>query len=235
MKEPQKKQKPPLRPTINKKPAWQVVLFISVVMVGLGFFYGFMYPWLTLQTTAKFSAPKPEGVLVKPSLTPPTPRETSPVELSPSPFSSPTSTSLPITNKTFASYFSHSWDIPKPTGDNSDFWLEVDLSSQTLFAYQGSTLLKSFAVSTGTSDFRTVPGSFKIYAKYTYYTMRGSGYYLPDVPYSMFFFKGYSIHGTYWHHNFGMPMSHGCVNMETSAAAWLYSQTSIGTPVFVHN
>ena len=108
------------------------------------------------------------------------------------------------------------------------------LSSQMLVAYQGSTMLKSFAVSTGTNNFPTVPGSFKIYAKYTYYTMRGPGYNLPNVPYTMFFYKGYSIHGTYWHHNFGTPMSHGCVNMETSAAAWLYDQTSIGTPVLVH-
>jgi lipoprotein-anchoring transpeptidase ErfK/SrfK len=110
----------------------------------------------------------------------------------------------------------------------------VDLSSQTLFAYQGDTLLKSFLVSTGTRNFPTVPGSFKIYAKSNYYTMRGPGYYLPDVPYSMFFYKGFSIHGTYWHHNFGTPMSHGCVNMETSAAAWLFARTSLGTPVFVH-
>ena len=216
------------------KPAWQVVLIIALVVTGLGVFFGFIYPWLTLQTEVKFSAPKPKGVLVKPSLTPPTPSETPLVEPSTAPVSSPTSLPLPVTNKTFASYFSHSWDIPKLSGDVSDFWLEVDLSSQMLFAYQGSILLKSFTVSTGTSDNSTVPGSFMIYAKYNYYTMRGPSYYLPDVPYSMFFFKGYSIHGTYWHHNFGTPMSHGCVNMETSAAAWLYDQTSIGTPVFVH-
>ena len=234
MKKPQKKQKPPLHLAINKKPTWQVLLFIAVVVIGLGIFIRFMYPWLTLQAAVKFSAPKPEGVLIKPSLTPTTPLETPLVELTSTPLSSSASSPLAVTNKTFASYFSHSWDIPKLTGDGSDFWLEVDLSSQTLFAYHGSTLLKTFAVSTGTSAFPTVPGSFKIYSKYTYYTMRGPGYNLPDVPYSMFFYKGYSIHGTYWHHNFGTPMSHGCVNMETSAAAWLYDQTSIGTPVFVH-
>jgi len=234
VKKPQKKRKPPLHPSINKKPAWQVVLFIAVGVIGLGVFFGFMYPWLTLQAAAKFSVPKPEDVLVKPSLTPATPLETPLVELTPAPLSSSPSLPLAVTNKTFASYFSHSWDIPKISGNGSDFWLEVDLSSQTLFAYQGSTLLKTFAVSTGTSKFPTVPGSFKIYAKYNYYTMRGPGYNLPDVPFSMFFYKGYSIHGTYWHHNFGTPMSHGCVNMETSAAAWLYDQTSIGTPVFVH-
>ena len=211
-----------------------MVLLISVVMVGLGIFFRLINPWLTLQSAAKFSVPKPEGILIKPSLIPTTAMETPLVEPTPAPLASSPSLPLAVSNKTFASYFSHSWDIPNLTGNGADFWLEVDLSLQTLFAYQGSALLKSFAVSTGTSSFPTVPGSFKIYAKYNYYTMRGPGYYLPDVPYSMFFYKGYSIHGTYWHHNFGTPMSHGCVNMETSAAAWLFGQTSIGTPVLVH-
>lgn len=139
-----------------------------------------------------------------------------------------------VTNKTYATFFAHSWDLPLPSSQ-SDFWIEVDLSDQKLFAYQGSKLIKSFLISSGTSKYPTVPGEFKVYAKYTRYTMRGPGYYLPDVPFSLFFFKGYSIHGTYWHHNFGTPMSHGCINMETSAAEWLFNQAQIGTPVFVHN
>ena len=57
---------------------------------------------------------------------------------------------------------------------------------------------------------------------------------LPNVPYTMYFYKGYGIHGTYWHHNFGHPMSHGCVNMRTSDAAWLFNWASVGTPVVTH-
>ena len=234
MKKPQKKQKPPHPPAVKKKPAWQMVLFAGVVVIGLAAFSGWLYPRLTLPTSIKFIASKPEGILIKLTPTPSTPSEALPVEPTHEPDAPPSPSPISVSNITFASYFSHSWDIPKPTGDGSDFWLEVDLSSQTLFAYQGDTLLKSFLVSTGTRNFPTVPGSFKIYAKYNYYTMRGPGYYLPDVPYSMFFYKGFSIHGTYWHHNFGTPMSHGCVNMETSAAAWLFARTSLGTPVFVH-
>lgn len=234
MKKTQKKQKATLPPTAIKKPAWQAVVFICVASVALGIFFLLIYPQITLQAAARFSVPKPADVLVKPTLTPFTPSDSLLVEPTPASQSSSLAMPVPVSNKTFASYFSHSWDIPKSTVNGSDFWLEVDLSLQTLYAYQGNTLLKSFKVSTGTSDFPTAPGSFKIYAKYTSYTMRGPGYYLPDVPYSMFFYKGYSIHGTYWHHNFGTPMSHGCVNMETSAAAWLFEQTSMGTPVFVH-
>ena len=45
----------------------------------------------------------------------------------------------------------------------------------------------------------------------------------------------YGIHGTYWHHNFGTPMSHGCVNMLTEDAGWLYDWASIGTVVYIRN
>jgi len=156
---------------------------------------------------------------------------------SPEPTSTPSSPAAEpppaVTNKTYASFFAHPWDIPLPAG-RSDFWIEVDLSDQKLHTYQGGRLLKSFSISSGTRKYPTVPGEYKVFAKYTHYTMRGPGYYLPNVPYVLFFYKGYSIHGTYWHHNFGIPMSHGCVNMETGAAEWLFNQAQIGTPVFVH-
>ncbi|KKP46220.1 MAG: hypothetical protein UR39_C0014G0011 [Candidatus Woesebacteria bacterium GW2011_GWA1_33_30] len=55
-------------------------------------------------------------------------------------------------------------------------------------------------------------------------------YYLPNVPYVMFFandqipaYRGFSFHGTYWHNNFGQPMSHGCINMKTEEAGLLYN------------
>ena len=81
----------------------------------------------------------------------------------------------------------------------------------------------------------TVTGTYQIYAKYSQYTMRGPDYDLPDVPYTMFFYKGYSIHGTYRHHNFGTPMSSGCVNMKTEEAAWIYENAPVGTYVFIHS
>jgi lipoprotein-anchoring transpeptidase ErfK/SrfK len=65
--------------------------------------------------------------------------------------------------------------------------------------------------------------------------MAGPGYYLPDVPYTMYFYRGYGIHGTYWHSNFGTPMSHGCVNMQTDEAGWMFNWASVGTLVNVHN
>jgi lipoprotein-anchoring transpeptidase ErfK/SrfK len=117
---------------------------------------------------------------------------------------------------------------------NGDRWIDVDLSTQTLYAYEGNTVVASFLVSTGVAQFPTVTGRFHIYVKYLYTDMAGPGYYLPNVPYTMYFYKGYGIHGTYWHHNFGHPMSHGCVNMYTPDAAWMFNFASVGTLVNVH-
>lgn len=216
---------------------WPVYLFFLLVALGLWLAYWLGSPLLTITASEIVTAPRPEGVLLKPTLMP-----TSQPLPSATPFPASTAiptmtmipTSAPVENKTYASYYAHSWDIPDQAASIHDFWLEVDLSEQMVYAYDGSTLLNSFLVSTGTSEHPTVTGSYKIYAMYTYYSMRGPGYYLPDVPYSMFFYKGYSLHGTYWHSNFGTPMSHGCVNMETSAAAWVYERARIGTNVIVH-
>jgi lipoprotein-anchoring transpeptidase ErfK/SrfK len=110
----------------------------------------------------------------------------------------------------------------------------VNLSAQTVQAYLGSELLNTFIVSTGTWRTPTVTGQYRIYVKYRYADMSGPGYYLPDVPYVMYFYRGYGLHGTYWHSNFGTPMSHGCINLRTDEAGWLFDFASVGTLVNIH-
>jgi lipoprotein-anchoring transpeptidase ErfK/SrfK len=78
-----------------------------------------------------------------------------------------------------------------------------------------------------------VRGQFRVYVKYRSQTMSGPGYYLPNVPYVMYFHRDYGLHGTYWHSNFGRPMSRGCVNLRTPDAQWLYNWAEVGTPVHV--
>lgn len=121
--------------------------------------------------------------------------------------------------------------VPAPTGGK---WIEVDLSSQRTYAHQGDTVVRSMVVSTGISRYPTPVGRFRIYAKYPAVAMSGPGYYLPGVPHTMFFYRGYALHGTYWHHNFGHPMSHGCINLTKPDAAWLYSWAPSGTLVVIH-
>jgi len=110
----------------------------------------------------------------------------------------------------------------------------VDLSDQRLFAYDNGVLLRAVTVSTGLPGTPTVLGDYNVYVKYGAQTMSGPGYYLPDVPYVMYFYQGYALHGTYWHNNFGQPMSHGCVNMPTTESEWFFNNfVEVGTPVHV--
>jgi len=120
------------------------------------------------------------------------------------------------------------------SGGGGNRWIDVNLSTQSVYAYEGDTVVNSFIVSTGTWLTPTVTGQYKIWIKLRSAPMSGPGYYLPDVPYIMYFYKGYGLHGTYWHNNFGTPMSHGCVNLRTSDAEWLYNWASVGTVVNVH-
>ncbi|NLG74389.1 MAG: L,D-transpeptidase, partial [Chloroflexi bacterium] len=125
--------------------------------------------------------------------------------------------------------------VQRPPGVGPDErWIDVNLSEQRTYAYEGDQLVNSFVVSTGLWNTPTVTGQYRIYVKYRYADMAGPGYYLPDVPYVMYFYKGYGLHGTYWHNNFGTPMSHGCVNLKTEEAGWLYEWASVGTVVNVH-
>lgn len=102
-------------------------------------------------------------------------------------------------------------------------WIDVDLTLQRLTAYEGNTPVFQALVSTGLPNTPTVVGQFHIYWKLSSTAMAGPGYYLPGVPYTMYFYRGYALHGTYWHNNFGRPMSHGCVNLRTEDAQWLFN------------
>ncbi len=110
-------------------------------------------------------------------------------------------------------------------------WIEINLSEQTLYAHEGDNIAYKFLISSGKWG-ATPKGEFQIWIKLRYATMSGGSkgngtyYYLPNVPYVMYFYKGYGLHGTYWHNNFGTPMSHGCVNLSTIDAEKLYWWTN---------
>jgi lipoprotein-anchoring transpeptidase ErfK/SrfK len=187
---------------------------------------------------------RPIGALEKPSLTPTftlTFTATSTATFTPTPTDTPTPTPTDTATPTATPT-----DTLVPTGAPpvtgeipadiapGEHWIDVNLSEQMVYAYEGDTVVNSFLVSTGTWQHPTVTGQYRIYVKYRYADMTGPGYYLPDVPFTMYFYEGYGLHGTYWHHNFGTPMSHGCVNLRTEDAAWLYDFADVGTLVNVH-
>lgn len=114
-------------------------------------------------------------------------------------------------------------------------WIEIDLATEKLTAWQGNTPVYSTLVSTGLATHPTPRGVFNVNRKLRYDLMTGPGYNYPNVPYVMYFYTGgYAIHGTYWHNNFGHPMSHGCVNLPTPAAEWIYNWAPLGTTVWIH-
>lgn len=121
-----------------------------------------------------------------------------------------------------------------PSTQQRGRWIDINLSRQTLTAYEGKRAVFSTLVSSGLARTPTPVGRFAIRTKYRAQTMVGPGYRLPNVPHVMYFVGSYAMHGTYWHSNFGRPMSHGCVNMSLADAAWLYNWASIGTPVVIH-
>ncbi len=122
---------------------------------------------------------------------------------------------------------------PPPPGTGRRFL--VVLSEQRLYAYEDDQMVRTMLISSGVSQYPTVTGTFHIYLRYASARMIGPGYDLPNVPYVMYFYQSYGLHGTYWHSNFGHPMSHGCVNMPTTEAEWAYNWSTYGTPVIIRN
>ncbi len=115
---------------------------------------------------------------------------------------------------------------------STERWVEVDLSEQLAVAYEGTTPVKAFVVSTGVGSTPTVQGTFRIWAKIAMQDMRGGSraagtyYHLRDVKNVQYFHRSYGFHGTYWHDNYGTPMSRGCINMTNEDAKWLFDWTS---------
>jgi lipoprotein-anchoring transpeptidase ErfK/SrfK len=237
-----KKKRPLIHPPIaveKHSTVWLWVLMGIVFMVL--FFYGLdLIPDKFVQAAEK-AGPIFQETFAKPSLTPtptntptntPTPTQTptSTPTASPTPTATPTetSTATPYPTATTVQYP----DIPE--GIDDEKWIDIDLSSQRLYAYAGRKMVQSFLVSTGTWQHPTLTGQYHVYIKLRYDDMSGPGYYLPDVPYTMYYYLGYGIHGTYWHNNFGTPMSHGCVNLRTEDAAWLFNWSYVGILVNIH-
>jgi len=163
-----------------------------------------------------------------------TPIPTNTPEPTATPTEVPTDTPVPLPSETPYIPPPPTAAIPPSGGDPASRWIDINLSTQTVTAYDGDTPLRYFVVSTGLPNTPTVTGQFSIYLRYDSQTMSGPGYYLPGVQWVQYFYQGYALHGTYWHTNFGQPMSHGCVNMTNDDALWLYQWAEYGTVVNVH-
>jgi hypothetical protein len=135
-------------------------------------------------------------------------------------------------------------------------WIEINITQQRMWAYQGSTQIMTSLVSTGLDPNFTSEGTFYIRIKFPKQDMKGftsdtgevvgfgepdeapdgtSSYEVKDVPDVMYFTQSAeALHGAYWHNNFGNPMSHGCVNQPLNVAKFMYGWAPLGTMVWVH-
>lgn len=135
---------------------------------------------------------------------------------------------------------------------DAERWIEVDLSEQKLKAWEGGSLYLESLVSSGLPWWPTPTGEFRIWIKLRSTKMEGGSgryyYYLPNVPYVMYFendavpsWRGYGLHGTYWHNAFGTQRSHGCLNLPTPIAQKLFywvdskGEGKTGTRVVIHD
>jgi hypothetical protein len=129
---------------------------------------------------------------------------------------------------------------PPEVTRSAERWIDVDLASQVLVAYEGTRPVFATLVSTGRGDGDTATrvGVHRIWVKLVSSDMSNierddgtSHYSMQDVPYVQFFDEGIALHGTYWHNDFGHPHSHGCVNLAPLDARRLFSFTGPRLPI----
>jgi lipoprotein-anchoring transpeptidase ErfK/SrfK len=131
-------------------------------------------------------------------------------------------------------------------GKNGERWFDVNISKQTLVAYEGTRAVYATLISTGEAGLEdpertksTKRGIYRIHTKHVSTTMDsdavGEEFELRDVPYVQYFEEGYALHGAYWHDRFGTPKSHGCINLTPEDARRLFFFTAPALPEGWHS
>jgi hypothetical protein len=129
-------------------------------------------------------------------------------------------------------------DPPPPEIGPGEKWIEVDLFEQTIAAYEGERMVYATLISSGRTATSTPPGIYRVYFKVREGKMSNpdvedgspAWYFIEDVPWTMYFHEGYSIHAAFWHDAFGFLRSHGCVNLAPRDALWIFNWADPFTP-----
>jgi len=104
--------------------------------------------------------------------------------------------------------------------------IEISLADQSLTAFENDDPVFSTHISGGVGGHRSTPrGNHQIVFKAPSRHMVGDDFDLPGVPFDSYFWGSIAIHGTYWHNDYGRPRSHGCVNVPSQAAKWIFRWT----------
>lgn len=120
-----------------------------------------------------------------------------------------------------------------------DQWIHINLSEQTLVAYEGDEPVYATLVSSGKRSHATPTGTWRIERMYVTKTMRGHDagglYEVQEIPWTMYYSGNFALHGAYWHNNFGNTRSHGCVNIPPADARWLFYWAEPAMPAGWHS
>lgn len=119
-------------------------------------------------------------------------------------------------------------------------YIDVDLSSQTMFLFEDSVERGAFKVSTGKRGMDTPQGTFSVIAKASRPWSKKYSLYMPW--FIQFTNEGHGIHelpewpGGYKEgaNHLGIPVSHGCVRLGIGPAKLVYDFAEKGTPIIVH-
>ena len=117
---------------------------------------------------------------------------------------------------------------PPPLLLPGERWIDVDVDDQILVAYEGDLPVYATLVSSGGTTTPTETGVYRVWLKESEADMKGLNgedpYSVATVPWTEFFSpeKGLALHTAYWHDQFGIRRSHGCVNLAPRDARWLY-------------
>jgi len=124
-----------------------------------------------------------------------------------------------------------------PNVPADDKHILIDLDAQMVTAFEGEQMVFSARCSSGAEGTETPKGEFRTYHKGPTVHMTNQGdaleniYNLPGVPWCTFFTGlGNALHGAYWHNDYGRPRSHGCVNLPSEAAKFIYRWTLPNVP-----
>jgi len=114
--------------------------------------------------------------------------------------------------------------------------IEVDLGRQRIIAYEDNQPVFTARTATGYFKGDTPIGEFRVERKqpsrHMSSNLEGNDFDLPGVPWVCYIsWTGVSLHGTYWHNNYGTPQSHGCINLTPKAAKWIYRWTNPFVPL----
>ncbi|MEM8749643.1 MAG: L,D-transpeptidase [Pseudomonadota bacterium] len=107
------------------------------------------------------------------------------------------------------------------TGGGGRVLAKIDLSQQRMQVFQGGKLKYSWPVSSGRKGYRTPTGTWTIHRMHKRYFSKK--YHGAPMPYAMFYYRGFAIHGTNAISRLGRPASHGCVRLHPSNAATLFA------------